>query len=259
MGDTIGFVPTMGALHAGHLTLATIALTECDICVVSIFVNPKQFAPHEDFDRYPRMLGVDAELLGAIGVQAIFAPSVEVMYPHGFQTSVTVGDVSKPLEGEFRPHFFTGVATVVTRFLLQVGAHKAFFGEKDFQQLQVIKALQHDLAIPTEIVGVPTIREGSGLALSSRNAYLTPAQKDIATTLHKTLLTMAEKYRSGVAIADIDAWGAQQLLQNGFEKIDYITLRDAATLNTPSADSKDLRILAAAWLGTTRLIDNIAV
>lgn len=257
-GKTIGFVPTMGALHDGHLTLARTALSQCDICVVSIFVNPKQFAPHEDFDRYPRTLDKDAQLLDAVGVQVIFAPTVDVMYPADFQTSVTVGDVSKPLEGEFRPHFFTGVATVVARLLLLVGADTAFFGEKDYQQLQVIKALQRDLAIPTTIIGVPTVREDSGLALSSRNAYLTPEQKEQALTLSQILFRMANEMKAGGNIPEIEKQAASDLLSAGFDKVDYITIRDADTLMPPTDNTSALRILGAAWMGQTRLIDNIA-
>ncbi|OFW87185.1 MAG: pantoate--beta-alanine ligase [Alphaproteobacteria bacterium RIFCSPHIGHO2_12_FULL_45_9] len=258
-GKTIGFVPTMGALHEGHLTLAREALAENDECIVSIFVNPKQFAPHEDFDKYPRTLDKDSALLEDIGVQSIFAPSVDVMYPPDFQSSVTVGNISKPLEGEFRPHFFTGVATVVTRLLLLVGAHKAYFGEKDYQQLQVIKALQRDLAIPTEIIGVPTVREASGLALSSRNAYLSPTQKDQALTIIRTLRHMADELKSGQPIAQIEATATENLLSAGFDKVDYMTIRDADTLLPPTPTTKSHRLLAAAWLGQTRLIDNIGV
>lgn len=258
-GKILGFVPTMGALHQGHLALVQKAISECDECIVSIFVNPKQFSPQEDFDHYPRTLERDAELLRGIGVQSIFAPSVDIMYPPDFQTSVTVGDISKPLEGEFRPHFFTGVATVVARLLLLVGADKAYFGEKDFQQLQVIKALQRDLAIPTEIIGVPTVREDSGLALSSRNTYLTPAQKKQALTIIKTLNDMAEKFSSGVPIDKIESDARQEILSAGFDKVDYITIRDADTLLPPTQATKSHRILAAAWLGQTRLIDNIGI
>lgn len=258
-GKTIGFVPTMGALHEGHLTLARQALAECDECIVSIFVNPKQFAPHEDFDKYPRTLDKDARLLESIGVQSIFAPSVDVMYPKDFQTNVSVGDISKPLEGEFRPHFFTGVATVVTRLLLLVGAHKAYFGEKDYQQLQVIKALQRDLAIPTEIIGVPTVRESSGLALSSRNAYLSAAQKDQALTIIQTLRSMASDLKSGKSIEQIESEAIQKILLAGFDKVDYMTIRDADTLLTPTETTQTYRLLAAVWLGQTRLIDNIDV
>jgi pantoate--beta-alanine ligase len=258
-GKTIGFVPTMGALHDGHLKLAQIALTECDVCIVSIFVNPKQFAPHEDFERYPRNLERDTAMLEGVGVQAVFAPTVDVMYPPDFQTSVSVGAVAQPLEGKFRPHFFTGVATVVARLLLLTLADKSYFGEKDYQQLLVIKRLQADLAIPTAIIGVPTIREPSGLALSSRNAYLTPAQRSIALSLSATLKTMAEKFRAGVPIDTIENWAKETLLQAGFEKVDYITLRDAVILQAPSAQTTSLRALGAAWLGKTRLIDNTPV
>lgn len=256
-GRTIGFVPTMGALHEGHLTLARTALSECDECVVSIFVNPKQFAPHEDFDRYPRTLDTDSALLDSAGVQTIFAPHVDVMYPADFQTTVTVGHVSKPLEGEFRPNFFAGVATVVTRLLLLVGAHKAYFGEKDYQQLQVIKALQRDLAIPTEIIGVPTVREDTGLALSSRNAYLSAAQKEQALTLNRALHQMIKDLKTGQDIAAIEQTATETLLANGFDKVDYMTVRDAATLLPPTTDTKEWRFLGAAWMGQTRLIDNM--
>lgn len=258
-GQRLGFVPTMGALHEGHLTLCRAALEECGNCLVSIFVNPKQFAPHEDFDKYPRTLERDAELLKSIGVQAIFAPGVDVMYPPGFQTSVTVSDISKPLEGEYRPHFFTGVATVVVRLLLLAGADIAYFGEKDYQQLQVIKALQRDLAIPTEIKGVATVREESGLALSSRNAYLSPEQKAIAVQLNKIMADMAADLRDGNSVDAIEYQAQQNLLLAGFEKIDYLTIRDATTLMLPSDTTTAWRVLAAAWLGTTRLIDNMAV
>lgn len=258
-GKTIGFVPTMGALHEGHLALAEQALKECDECIVSIFVNPKQFAPNEDFDRYPRTLESDAAKLDTIGVKSIFAPSVDVMYPSGFHTSVSVGNISKPLEGEFRPHFFDGVATVVTRLLLLVGADKAYFGEKDFQQLQVIKALQRDLAIPTAIIGCPTVRDADGLALSSRNAYLTPAQKEQALTIIRTMRSMAQQFKAGQDIQSIEESAKSALMTAGFDKIDYLTIRDAETLCAPTADTKTHRILAAAWLGQTRLIDNIAV
>lgn len=256
-GKTIGFVPTMGALHEGHLTLARQALSECDEVIVSIFVNPKQFAPHEDFDKYPRTLDKDAALLGETGVQAIFAPAVEVMYPPDFQSTVTVGNISKPLEGEFRPHFFAGVATVVTRLLLLVGAQKAYFGEKDYQQLQVIKALQRDLAIPTQIIGVPTVREASGLALSSRNAYLSDAQRQQALTLITILRSMADDLKAGLDIDKIESAAAQKILAAGFDKVDYVTIRDANTLLPPTASTTSYRLLTAAWLGQARLIDNI--
>ncbi|HNQ92980.1 MAG TPA: pantoate--beta-alanine ligase, partial [Alphaproteobacteria bacterium] len=218
-GNSVGFVPTMGALHEGHLTLARTALKNCDACIVSIFVNPKQFAPHEDFDRYPRMMDKDTALLRTIGVDAVFAPDVETMYPIGYQTTVTVGEVSKPLEGEFRPTHFAGVATVVARLLLLVGADKAFFGEKDYQQLQVITQMATDLAIPTKIVGVPIVREESGLALSSRNAYLSGQEKKIADQLNVVLFAMADELKAGTDIAHIEKNAAQKLLDLGFDSI----------------------------------------
>lgn len=257
-GLTIGLVPTMGALHRGHLALARAALTECDECIVSIFVNPRQFAPHEDFDRYPRTMEQDIALLEQAGVQAVFAPAAEVMYPPGFQTSVTVGEVSKPLEGEFRPHFFTGVATVVARLLLLAGADKAYFGEKDYQQFQVVRTMQRDLGIPTEIVGVPTVREDSGLAMSSRNVYLSDEDKSRSLILSKTLSLMAGRVAAGDKIDDIESDAVRSLLAGGFDKIDYITVRDAETLRPPAEQSRSLRVLAAAWIGGVRLIDNIA-
>lgn len=255
---TLGFVPTMGALHEGHLTLARTALSDCDACIVSIFVNPKQFAPHEDFDRYPRQLDKDAELLASVGVNAVFAPEVEVMYPKDFQTTVSLSEVTKPLEGEFRPTHFAGVSTVVARLLLLVGADKAYFGEKDYQQLQLIKQMAKDLAIPTEIIGVGIVRETSGLALSSRNAYLTPEERPISDQLNVILKTMASEFKSGAAISDIERRAAQKLSDIGFGKIDYITIRDAETLLPPTEETKSHRILAAAFLGKTRLIDNIS-
>lgn len=276
-GKTIGFVPTMGALHEGHFTLARTALKENDACITSIFVNPKQFAPHEDFDRYPRMVEQDAAALNQIGVEAVFAPSVEMMYPSGFQTGVSVAEISKPLEGEFRPHFFTGVATVVARLLLLVMADRAYFGEKDFQQLQVIRHMVNDLAIPTEICGVAIVRDSDGLALSSRNAYLSAQEKEIAIQINKILAQMAENIRnhshsqvsvspadSVKLIADTESAAHAHLTQAGFDKIDYCTIRDIDSLLPPTypitqSQWKNLRILVAAWLGKTRLIDNMGV
>lgn len=258
-GQRVGFVPTMGALHEGHLTLARTAKKDCGAAIVSIFVNPKQFAPHEDFDRYPRMLDKDAALLATADVDAVFAPSVDTMYPSGFETTVTVDVVSKPLEGEFRPTHFAGVATVVTRLLLLVGADKAYFGEKDFQQLQVIRALSRDLAIPSQIVGVPIVREASGLALSSRNAYLSADEKQKADQLNRVIFSMQKDLRNGAAIDEQEQWAATELRRIGFDKIDYCTVRDCATLLPPTSATTARRILVAAWLGKTRLIDNCDV
>lgn len=256
--STLGFVPTMGALHEGHIHLTEIALAECDRVVVSIFVNPKQFAPYEDLAKYPRTIDADIQKLEEAGVDAVYIPSVEEIYPEGFVTKISVGRISEPLEGQFRPQFFDGVATVVAKLFLQVMPDKAFFGEKDYQQLQVIKQMARDLNLPIEIVGVPTVRDkDSGLALSSRNAYLSPDELKIAQQLNIVLLTMAEKIDAGLNLRDIESWGVGELKIRGFTKIDYCDIRDAKTLQPAAAGASEKRILAAAWIGTTRLIDNI--
>ena len=258
--DTVlGLVPTMGALHEGHLHLAEMALAECDRVIVTIFVNPKQFAPHEDLAKYPRTIEADIEKLTEAGVHAVYTPGVEDMYPEGFVTKISVGKISEPLEGQFRPQFFDGVATVVAKLFLQVMPDKAFFGEKDYQQLQVIKRMVTDLNLPIDIIGVPTVRDkDSGLALSSRNAYLNPEELKIAQQLNIILLTMAEKIDAGFEMRDIESWAVAELKIRGFTKIDYCDIRDAATLQPSSTgDKQEKRILAAAWIGTTRLIDNI--
>lgn len=257
--SVLGLVPTMGALHEGHLHLVEIALADCDRVIVSVFVNPKQFAPHEDLAKYPRTLDVDMEKLAAAGVHAIYTPSIDDMYPEGFVTKISVGKISEPLEGQFRPQFFDGVATVVAKLFLQVMPDKAFFGEKDYQQLQVIKRMVYDLNLPIEIVPVPTVRDkDSGLALSSRNAYLNEDELKVAQQLNLVLLTMAEKIDSGFDMREIEAWGVAELKIRGFTKIDYCDIRDAKTLQpSDTGDKAEKRILAAAWIGTTRLIDNI--
>lgn len=256
-GKRVGFVPTMGALHDGHIKLGAAAQTQSDVVIYSIFVNPKQFAPHEDLDRYPRTIDKDIAKLDAAGMTAVYMPGVQDMYPSDFLTTVHVSAVSEPLEGEFRPHFFDGVATVVTKLLLQVLPDKAFFGEKDYQQLQVVKRLALDLNLPLEIVGVPTVRDENGLALSSRNVYLSPDQYKSACQLNRILKSMGERVRQGDAISDVETSAQAALRQAGFEKIDYCTIRDASTLRAPGSDA--LRVLAAAWIGATRLIDNMAV
>ncbi len=231
-GDRIGLVPTMGALHAGHLSLVDEARKHTRRVVVSIFVNPSQFAPHEDFDRYPRDLEADAAKLGA-GTNLIFAPTVKEMYPDGFATTVSVGGPSEGLETDFRPHFFAGVATVVAKLLIAAQPDVAVFGEKDWQQLQVIKRLVADLALPVEIVGAPIVREADGLAMSSRNAYLKPHERAVAGRMN-VILREAR---------DADA-AKRALLDAGFDSVDYVAVRDG-------------RILAAARIGGTRLIDNM--
>ncbi len=257
-GAAVGLVPTMGALHAGHLALVRRALDHCGRVCVTLFVNPKQFGPNEDLARYPRDEAADAALLANAGAHLLFAPGVAVMYPEGHGTQVSVGRLGEILEGEHRPGFFIGVATVVAKLLLQAQPDAAFFGEKDYQQLLVVRRLVRDLDIPVEIVGVPTVREKDGLALSSRNAYLTPPERRIAPALHRVLAETASAVAGGVASQDAESRAAGDLLKAGFARVDYIAVRDAETLEAPRPD-RPRRALAAAWLGGTRLIDNVAV
>lgn len=261
-GKTIALVPTMGALHTGHLDLVRLARKHADRVVVSIFVNPRQFAPHEDLDRYPRDEAGDVAKLASVGCDLVWAPTPDVMYPQGFATRIEAAGAAEGLETDFRPHFFGGVTTVVGKLLLQVGPDIAIFGEKDYQQLCVIRQLVRDLDIPTTIVGAPTTREADGLALSSRNAYLTPAERAQAPALHKAISAVAAHVAKGgagtIAVATSDARAA--IAAAGFAKIDYVEVRDAETLKAPEPGAKrPLRVLVAAWLGKTRLIDNIAV
>jgi pantoate--beta-alanine ligase len=244
-GLKVGLVPTMGALHDGHLALVEETRKRADRVVVSIFVNPTQFAPHEDFDRYPRALEADAVRLGA-RAEVIFAPGVKEMYPEGFATRIEVGGPSRGLETDFRPHFFSGVATVVAKLLIACMPDMAVFGEKDYQQLLVVRRLTADLALPTEIVGAAIVREADGLAMSSRNAYLKPHERAIAGRMNVVLKN-----------ATSEAQAARALLEAGFDSVDYVAIRDAATLGPPGDGPK--RILAAAKVGGTRLIDNMAI
>ena len=257
-GLRVGLAPTMGALHEGHLSLVRAAKERCDRVVASLFVNPRQFAPHEDFERYPRDEAGDSTMLASAGCDLLFAPERAAMYPDGFATSVIVADVSVPLEGDFRPHFFGGVATVVTKLLLQCLPDVALFGEKDYQQLLVIKKLARDLDIPVEILGCPTVREHDGLAMSSRNAYLSEDERRIAGRLNLILHDAIKAVRHGAPVADVEAEAARHLAAAGFTVVDYVAIRQADTL-APVSDVANARILAAAWLGKTRLIDNMAV
>lgn len=234
----IGFVPTMGALHEGHLTLMRLAQEKSDITVASIFVNPTQFAPHEDFDTYPREEELDADKLRNTGVDVLFLPTEDVLYPAGKDSEIKAGDAAKGLETDFRPHFFDGVVNIVSRLLNAVKPDTAIFGEKDFQQLQVIKEMVERHNFPVDIVGAPIARDDSGLALSSRNAYLSSEELVTARQLNTILRGIAQG-------GDVEA-GTNQLLKLGFEKIDYI-------------EKRWNRVLGAAWLGKTRLIDNIAM
>jgi pantoate--beta-alanine ligase len=247
----------MGALHDGHLSLVTAA--KKPTVVVSIFVNPTQFAPHEDFDAYPRDLGRDIAKLETVGTPLIFAPTAREMYPHGFATTVTVGGPSAGLETDFRPHFFAGVATVVAKLLLAALPDVAVFGEKDYQQLLVVKRLAKDLGLPTEILGAPIARAADGLALSSRNAYLSAAERAVAGNLNKVLKDVAARAREGGDLRDCEAMGATELKTVGFDSVDYVAIRDAETLAVPQDLTRPVRILAAAKIGRTRLIDNMAI
>ena len=259
-GLTVGFVPTMGALHEGHLGLVREAGRRADRVVASVFVNPTQFAAHEDLGTYPRQEARDAELLAGDGCALLFAPTVEEMYPDGFGTAVTVEGPSAGLETDFRPHFFGGVAIVVAKLLNQVQADVAVFGEKDYQQLMVVTKLARDLDIPTRIVGSPTERDAHGLALSSRNAYLSEAELGIARTLNVILKDAAEQAASGRPLAAVERDAYAAILKAGFERVDYVAVRRADDLRpfTGVVDAP-ARILAAAWLRRTRLIDNMAV
>jgi pantoate--beta-alanine ligase len=256
----VGFVPTMGALHEGHLSLVRLARERADRVVASVFVNPKQFAPTEDLDRYPRQEATDAELLASAGCDLLFAPDPGEMYPQGFATAVTVSGVSDDLEGAFRPQMFGGVATVVAKLLNQAQADVAAFGEKDFQQLLVIKRLVRDLDIPVEILPGPTVREDDGLAMSSRNAYLSPGERAIAGRLNLALADAARRARKGEAVAAVEADTTAEILEAGFDSVDYVAIRDAEALRPFSgAVDRPARVLAAARIGATRLIDNLAV
>lgn len=258
-GDKIALVPTMGALHEGHLSLVKLAIDKADRTVVSIFVNPGQFAPHEDFDAYPRDEKTDARQLGALGTDLIFAPAREEVYPDGFATKVEVSGLTEGLCGRSRPHFFGGVATVVAKLLLQCLPDIAIFGEKDYQQLLVIKRLVRDLDIPVRILDGPTVREDDGLAMSSRNEYLSATDRAKAPLLYQTITDAARILAGGaeVAIALEAAYGT--LADAGFE-VDYLEVRNADDLSPVAGTVEEpARVFAAAFLGGTRLIDNIAI
>ena len=260
-GFTVGFVPTMGALHEGHLALVQEAVRRADRVVASVFVNPTQFAPHEDLGTYPRQEARDAELLAGAGCALMYAPAVEEMYPPDASTTISVGAPAEGLEGDFRPQMFGGVALVVAKLFNQVQPDVAVFGEKDFQQLAVIRRLVRDLDFPVEIVGLPTIRDGHGLALSSRNAYLTPGELETARKLNGVLAEAAAKAAGGAPLAEVEREAADALLAAGFDKVDYVAVRRAADLAAFESGTAEVpaRVLAAAWLGRTRLIDNMAV
>lgn len=259
-GESVALVPTMGALHAGHVSLVKAARGRCGRVVVSIFVNPTQFAPNEDFAAYPRTFEADVEKLAAAGADAVFAPGVVDMYPEGFCTTVSLsGPAAAGLEDRFRPTHFAGVATVVSKLLIRTSPDVAIFGEKDWQQLAVIRRAARDLDLPVEIAGGPTVREADGLAMSSRNVYLSPEERATAPLLHKTLTACAARIRAGDGITAAMAQGRAAIEGGGFA-LDYLETRDAASLAPVADDARDgLRMLVAARIGRTRLIDNIAV
>jgi pantoate--beta-alanine ligase len=249
-----GLVPTMGALHEGHLALVRAAKAECARTVVTIFVNPAQFGPNEDFAKYPRDEARDLALLDAAGADLAYLPDAAAMYPPGFTTTVSVAPLSQTLCGPHRPGHFAGVATVVAKLLIQAAPDAAFFGEKDYQQLTIVRRLAKDLDLPVRIIGVPTVREPDGLALSSRNAYLSAAERRAAPALFRAICAVAAN-----PTADQVARAKDDLVRAGFGKIDYLTIADAETLQPAADPGRPARVFAAAWLGRTRLIDNVPV
>jgi pantoate--beta-alanine ligase len=258
-GESVALVPTMGALHAGHLSLVELAREHARRCVVSIFVNPTQFGPSEDFDAYPRDETGDLAKLATVAADAVFLPSAGEMYPRGFNTKVAVGGVSEGLCGGARPGHFDGVATVVTKLLLQCLPDVAIFGEKDYQQLMLIRRLVADLDIPVHILGAPIRREADGLAMSSRNAYLSPAERATAPRLHATLLQAGERLLHGEPFAEVQVDASRALAENGFRP-EYLELRAAADLEPlQRVGDAPARLLVAARLGRTRLIDNVRI
>ncbi len=256
----LAFVPTMGALHSGHLSLIEAAKGQADAVVASIFINPKQFGPQEDLARYPRTPGEDVALLEAAGAALLYMPDAADMYPPGFSTAVQVAGVSEGLCGSARPGHFDGVATVVAKLLIRILPDAALFGEKDFQQLMVIKRMAADLDLPVEILRVPTLREEDGLAISSRNRYLSRQEREIAPLLYRTLTETADYLKAHPFNVDNAlSLAAYTLSHHGFASVDYVELRHANTLEPLAVLNAPARLLAAVHLGTTRLIDNVAV
>ena len=256
---SLALVPTMGALHAGHMALVEEAKRRADNVAASLFVNPTQFGANEDFGRYPRREAEDARMLEEVGCSLLWIPSVEEIYPEGFSTSIHVGGLSDRWEGEARPGHFDGVATVVAKLLLAVRPEVAVFGEKDFQQLAVIRRMVADLDLPVEIAAVPTVREADGLALSSRNAYLSGEERARAVALPKALADARTAILSADPVGQALRKAKQALVDAGFLRIDYLALVDASTLEPLDAPAGEMRLLVAAVIGTTRLIDNLAI
>ena len=258
-GLSVGLVPTMGALHEGHLSLVRAGLARADRVITTLFVNPKQFNNPADLAAYPRTEDSDAAKLAGAGAHLLYAPNAEEIYPDGFSTTVSVAGASEGMEGRFRPGHFDGVATVVAKLFLQSSADLAFFGEKDFQQLQVVRRMASDLDIPIEVVACPTIREADGLAMSSRNVRLSRAERTLAPRLAAVLLDAAEKLSAGAEAEPLLAKAKEALGSAGFGEAEYIELRSVATLAPLTRASEPARLLAAVWLGQVRLIDNVAV
>ncbi|MGY0832504.1 pantoate--beta-alanine ligase [Azospirillum argentinense] len=258
-GKTVALVPTMGALHDGHLALVRRARELADQVVASVFVNPTQFAPHEDFDRYPRDEAGDSSKLASAGCHLLYAPTVRAMYPEGFATAISVGGPAEGLCGTFRPQMFGGVALVVTKLFLQAQPDVAVFGEKDYQQLMVIRRFARDLDIPVRVEGLPTVREADGLAMSSRNAYLSADERARAPELNRALRDAATALAGGAEAATALEAVRTRITAAGFGSIDYVELRDADTLVPVTCAERPARLLAAAWMGKARLIDNVPV
>lgn len=258
-GKTVALVPTMGALHDGHLALVRRAWELADQVVASVFVNPTQFAPHEDFDRYPRDEAGDSRKLASAGCHLLYAPTVRAMYPEGFATAISVGGPAEGLCGTFRPQMFGGVALVVTKLFLQAQPDVAVFGEKDYQQLMVIRRFARDLDIPVRVEGLPTVREADGLAMSSRNAYLSADERARAPELNRALRDAASALAGGAEAATVLEAVRARITAAGFGSIDYVELRDADTLVPVTRAERPARLLAAAWMGKARLIDNVPV
>ncbi|WP_122072207.1 pantoate--beta-alanine ligase [Pseudophaeobacter sp. EL27] len=258
-GERVAVVPTMGALHAGHLSLVEAAKATCDRVIVTIFVNPKQFNNPEDLANYPRTEHDDAIKLAPYDVDVIYVPDPDQIYPGGFATNVSVAGVADQMEGACRPGHFDGVATVVAKLFLQTGAHQAFFGEKDYQQLLVVRRMARDLDIPIEVVGCPTVREASGLAMSSRNMRLSADGLVKAGALHPILTRLAAEVSAGGHFADLKKQAEAEILAAGFNELEYLSLCSAEDLSTMETAEAPVRLFVAAWIEDVRLIDNIAV
>ena len=258
-GETIGVVPTMGALHDGHLSLVEAAKKSCDRVIVTIFVNPRQFNNEDDLKNYPRTEDEDARKLARFSVDALYVPNADQVYPERFATTVSVAGLTDVMEGAHRPGHFDGVATVVTKLFLQSAATDAFFGEKDFQQLQVVRRMAADLDIPVTVHGCPTIREIDGLAMSSRNLLLSDRARTIAPRLHEEMEAIAEGLARGTPFDTLQRAAIQRLENSGFTKVDYLEIRANDDLSLLDAPTRPARLFAAAWLAGVRLIDNIAV